>query len=75
MEITARAFWTLVHDLGFDALYLPAGSGALVELYRITTSSSQPESTLSQQSFLKVYTAPQTKSAAFKILRSIVTGT
>jgi hypothetical protein len=55
MEITARAFWTLIHGLGFGALYLLAGSGALVELCRLTTSSSQPESTLSQQRFLKVY--------------------
>ncbi len=55
MEITARAFWTLIHGLGFGALYLLACSGALVELYRLTTSSAPSESTLGQERFLKVY--------------------
>jgi hypothetical protein len=55
MEITARALWTLIHGLGFGALYLLACSGALVELYRVTTSSSSSESTLGRQRFLKVY--------------------
>jgi len=34
MEITARSLWTLIHGMGFGALYLLACSGALVELYR-----------------------------------------
>jgi len=34
MEITAHSFWTLIHGMGFGALYLMACSGALVELYR-----------------------------------------
>jgi hypothetical protein len=45
MEITARALWTLIHGMGFGALYLLACSGALVELYRFTTSSAPSEST------------------------------
>jgi hypothetical protein len=52
MEITERALWTLIHGLGFGALYLLACSGALVQLYRFTTPY---ESTLGQQRFLKVY--------------------
>src|SRR5580700_10187531 len=55
MEITVRAVWTLVHGLGFGALYLLACSGALVELYRFTSSSASPESTSSHERFLKVY--------------------
>jgi hypothetical protein len=55
MEITARALLTLIHGLGFGALYLLASSGALVELYRFTTSSTMPESTPGQERFLKVY--------------------
>jgi hypothetical protein len=55
MEITARALWTLVHGLGFGAFYLLACSGGLVELYRLTTSSSVSESTPGQERFLKVY--------------------
>jgi hypothetical protein len=55
MEITARALWTLIHGLGFGALSLLACSGALVELYRSTTSSTQPEFTPGRLRFLKIY--------------------
>ena len=34
MEITVRGIWTLVHGMGFGALYLLACSGALIELWR-----------------------------------------
>ena len=55
MEVTVRSLWTLIHGLGFGALYLLACSGALIELYRFTTSSPLPESTPCQERFLKVY--------------------
>ena len=55
MEITVRALWTLIHGIGFGALYLLACSGALVELYRFTTSSPASESTPAQGRFLRVY--------------------
>jgi hypothetical protein len=55
MEITTRSLWTLVHGMGFGALYLLAGSGALVELYRLTDLSSQTESTPGRQRLFKVY--------------------
>jgi hypothetical protein len=41
MEITARGLWTLIHGMGFGALYLLAFSGALAELY-FFTSMLQP---------------------------------
>jgi hypothetical protein len=41
--------------MGFGALYLLACSGALVELYRFTTSSPPSEATPSQERFFKVY--------------------
>jgi len=55
MEITVRALWTLIHGLGFGALYLLACSGALVELYRFFVSSPSPESSPGQKRFLKAY--------------------
>jgi len=55
MEITVRGLWTLIHGMGFGALYLLACSGALVELYRSTISSVSQESTRGQQRFLNVY--------------------
>src|SRR6266702_4185995 len=32
MEITTRSLWTLIHGMGFGALYLLAGSGAIALL-------------------------------------------
>src|ERR1700733_945235 len=55
MEITSRALWTLVHGLGFGALYLLACSGALVGLYHFTASSPSSESTHRQEQFVRVY--------------------
>ena len=54
MEITVRSFWTIVHGMGFGALYLLACSGLLVELYRFTTSPPS-ESSAGNQRFLTVY--------------------
>jgi hypothetical protein len=34
MEITSRSLWTLIHGMGFGALYLLAVSGAIVALYQ-----------------------------------------
>jgi hypothetical protein len=49
MDITVRGLWTLIHGMGFAALYLLACSGALIELYR----TSEP--TDGQERFLKSY--------------------
>ena len=57
MEITTRALWTMIHGMGFGALYLLACSGALVELYRCTTSTVPAEPTPGQERFFKVYLA------------------
>ena len=55
MEITARSLWTLIHGMGFGALYLLACSGAFIELYRFTTSSTPVGETAREERFLKVY--------------------
>ena len=34
MEFTTHGLWTMLHGMGFGALYLLAFSGAMVELYR-----------------------------------------
>jgi hypothetical protein len=54
MEISVRSFWTVVHGMGFGALYLLGCSGVLVELYRFTTSGTS-ESSTGNQRFLTVY--------------------
>ncbi len=68
MEITARGLWTLIHGMGFGGLYLPAGSGALAELHRFTTSSTGSESTPGQQRFLKIYLITMTVLAWVAVL-------
>jgi len=55
MEITTRSLWTLIHGMGFGALYLLAFSGALLELYRFTTSHTPSDSTPGHERFLKGY--------------------
>jgi hypothetical protein len=55
MGITVRGFWTLIHGMGFGALYLLACSGALVELYRFTTGRARTESTAGDERFLRAY--------------------
>jgi uncharacterized membrane protein len=55
MEITTRSLWTLIHGMGFGALYLLACSGALMELFRITAKSETLEFTLGHERFLKIY--------------------
>jgi hypothetical protein len=55
MEITVHRLWTLIHGMGFGALYLLASSGALVELYRFTTLSTPSKPTPGHERFLKLY--------------------
>jgi hypothetical protein len=45
MEVTTHSLWTLVHGMGFGALYLLTGSGALVLLY-LRFSTEGPTHTL-----------------------------
>ncbi len=55
MEITERSLWTMIHGMGFGALYLMACSGALVELCRRYLSPNGPEIQLSDERFLRLY--------------------
>jgi uncharacterized membrane protein len=41
MEITTRDFFTVLHGMGFGALFMLAFSGAIVELYRISVAPTQ----------------------------------
>ncbi len=55
MQITVRELWTMIHGLGFGALYLLACSGALVELWRMTVERGADEMSEGQERFLKAY--------------------
>ena len=55
MEITARGLWTLVHGMGFGALYLLACSGALVELWRRYGTADLSPISEREEAFLRWY--------------------
>jgi hypothetical protein len=55
MEMTVRGLWTMIHGMGFGALYLMACSGALVELYRRYRSPLGPEIKVEDERFLRIY--------------------
>jgi hypothetical protein len=55
MEITTRSLWTLIHGMGFGALYLLASSGAIVALYQRYSTEPSPQNTASGDRFLGIY--------------------
>jgi len=57
MEITTRGLWTMVHGMGFGALYLMACSGAIVELYRRYCTHNTAQPTGRDEIFLRIYLA------------------
>ena len=68
MEITVRGLWTMIHGMGFGALYLMACSGALVELYRRYRSPLGPEIKLEDERFLRIYLAAMAVLAWLTVL-------
>ncbi|MGA3334432.1 MAG: hypothetical protein ABSC62_09750 [Terracidiphilus sp.] len=68
MEITVRSLWTMIHGMGFGALYLMACSGALVELHRRYSSHSQAPVTARDETFLRVYLAAMAALAWLAVL-------
>ena len=55
MEITTRSLWTLVHGMGFGALYLLAVSGLIAILYQEFTPTLQPAAKSGNSLFLRIY--------------------
>ena len=67
MEITTRSLWTLIHGMGFGALYLLAGSGALIELqYRFRPDNANSARALSR--FFSWYLAAMAALAWLTVL-------
>ena len=55
MEITTRSLWTLIHGMGFGALYLMACSGALIELSRRYSPRVSATPTIGDERFFRTY--------------------
>jgi hypothetical protein len=68
MEITARGLWTMVHGMGFGALYLLACSGAIVEVWRRYSPRAAASATSGDAKFLRVYLIVMAGMAWLKVL-------
>lgn len=55
MVITVRGLWTMIHGMGFGALYLLACSGAIVELWRRYSPRASGTITAGDEMFLRIY--------------------
>jgi hypothetical protein len=68
MEITTRSLWTLVHGMGFGALYLLAGSGAIVLLYLRSSTEAQTQAPPASDRLLGIYLAVMAALAWLAVL-------
>jgi len=55
MEITTRDFLTVLHGMGFGALFMLAFSGAVAELYRLSAPGVPSPMSVHEQKLLNVY--------------------
>jgi len=55
MEITSRDLLTVMHGMGFGALFMLAFSGALVELYRVSTPGPPSNMSLREHALFRLY--------------------
>jgi len=68
MEMTTRGLWTLLHGMGFGALYLLACSAALVELWRRYAPGDMTPVRESDEKFLQSWLIAMTLVAWFAVL-------
>jgi hypothetical protein len=57
MEITTRDLWTVLHGMGFGALFMLAFSGALAELLRMAAPGTRAPPSSREQNLLNIYLA------------------
>ena len=55
MEITTRDLVTVLHGMGFGALFMLAFSGALAEIYRMSAPSAPAQPSNREQTLLTIY--------------------
>ena len=57
MEISFRDLMTVLHGMGFGALFMLAFSGAIAEIYRMSAPGSPVQPSIREQNLLKLYLA------------------
>ena len=55
MEITSRDLWTVIHGMGFGALFMLAFSAALAELYRLSAAKVPSQQSSQAHTLLTLY--------------------
>ena len=55
MEISVRDLWTVLHGMGFGALFMLAFSGALAELYRMSAPAGAVQPSSREHTLMKFY--------------------
>jgi hypothetical protein len=55
MEITVRGLWTMIHGMGFGALYLLACSGMIVEVWRRYAPAAPEPAAERDEVFVRIY--------------------
>lgn len=55
MEISTRDLVTVLHGMGFGALFMLAFSGAMAELYRVSAATAPTQPSSREQTLLAVY--------------------
>jgi hypothetical protein len=55
MEISTHDLWTVLHGMGFGALFMLAFSGALVELYRLAAPGGAMQPSQRERTLLNFY--------------------
>jgi len=68
MEIATRSLWTLIHGMGFGALYLLAGSGAIALLYLRFSGDAPVTASPRSNRFLGIYLAAMAALAWLSVL-------
>jgi hypothetical protein len=68
MEITSHSLWTLIHGMGFGALYLLASTGALFALYQRLQPAPLGLSSLENNRFLGAYLSVMAALAWLSVL-------
>jgi MFS family permease len=68
MEISTRDLWTVLHGMGFGALFMLAFSGALAELYRLSAPGVPAQVSEREKTLLNVYLLAMVVLAWFTVL-------
>jgi len=68
MEISTRDLWTVLHGMGFGALFMLAFSGALAEIYRMAASDPRVQPSQRERSLLNFYLVAMVILAWFTVI-------